>query len=241
MGSHGSRPQIQSEIVDLATLRGAFSHEFERWDVAVGRADTELARQARAAIRAIAFQRLKVAPAAMGGFYLFCDSGFREGLGGLRYVGIADGSRRPIGQRIVDRLRDDSALDISLDTLPVEIARRRVHDRLVCALPASGQNYVDKHLRVAELFRCSPVVLLLGTTEPSPIIREAERVLIGAAAAAGAPLFNRQHLNFRGPASTRAVALVEAVIDEVSNCGVLEAGVRRWRDQISSMKPSLIS
>jgi hypothetical protein len=64
---------LHSDLFGLASLRGAFSNDFGRWDIAVERNDTALARQARASIRTMAFGGLTDGPAAMGGFYLFID------------------------------------------------------------------------------------------------------------------------------------------------------------------------
>jgi hypothetical protein len=175
-------------------------------------------------------------PAArLGGFYFFLDPENEDGLGGLSYIGIADSELRPIRERIVDRLRDDSALDVNLDSLEAEVARAIVIERLTCALPTSGANYVDKHLRVATLFRRSPLVVLVGCDQSKQLIREAEKLLISAASAAGAPLANIQHLHFRGSASRQGMALALDVISKAAPYGLTNGGARIWADKIAAV------
>lgn len=224
---------LASAPFSISRLRVAFSGQFEKWQRAVEEGNTALARQARAAIRALAFEGLTDGPAAMGGFYLFIDPGQQDSLAGLNYIGIAEGRARPIGRRIVDRLRDDSALDSSLDQLGPEVARRVVHDRLVCALPQTGQNYVDKHLQVAELCRRSPTVVLIGSDEPKHTIRKAEKILIRSAVSAGAPVVNIQHRRFKGDASERAYEVAHAVIDQGVQHGLSSTGGKQWRSRLA--------
>lgn len=169
----------------------------------------------------------------MAGFYFFIDPTQQDNLAGLNYIGIAEGRTRPLGRRIVDRLRDDSALDTSLDQLSPGAARRVVHNRLVCALPGTGQNYVDKHLKVAELCRRSPIVVLIGVDEPKQIIRDAEKILIRSAVSAGAPVLNVQHRRFKGGASDRAYEVVRAVIDQGVQHGLSAAGGKQWRSSLA--------
>jgi hypothetical protein len=224
---------LRSDLFNLANLRGAFAGEFRRWDEAVERGDTALAKHARASVRAIAFRGLSEGSARMGGFYFFLDPSREGGLSGVNYIGIADRPDRPIGRRIVDRLRDDSALDTTLDRAAPQVARRIVTGRLVCALPRSGQNYVTKHLRVAELFRRSPGIILVGCEGPRELIRETEKSLIGSAAAADAPLFNVQHLGFRGTVSKAAMELAKAAIDEARAHGLSAAAAEVWKSQLN--------
>lgn len=226
--------QLYPQRFDIAQLRGAFVDAFANWDRAVSDCDTAAAKRARRSIRLTAFQGLDAEAAKMGGFYLFLDSSMQNGLSGLHYIGIADTPSRPIGRRIIDRLRDDSALDTGLDTVSPEEAQSIVHERLICALPQSGHNYVVKHLTAADLFRRSPEVLLIGCAESMAIIREAEKVLIGSAHRAGAPLINRQHIRFKGPASRDAVRIACAVVDLAGVHGLGKEGASQWTANIQS-------
>ncbi|HVM23631.1 MAG TPA: hypothetical protein VM308_10110 [Sphingomicrobium sp.] len=222
---------LHSKQFNLARLRGAFSDQFTAWELAAQRNDMAAARAARAGIRHVAFDGLAEPPATLGGFYLFVDLE-KEGLSGLNYIGIADTMQRSIGRRIVDRLRDDSALDVALDRLSDDEARSIILRRLLCALPKSGHNYVNKHIRVGHLFRRSPVVILIGSDAEKPFIRETEKVLISSAAAAGAPLANRQHVNFRGSVGDPALKLARAVIRQAVAEGLPEEGALMWIENL---------
>jgi hypothetical protein len=215
----------------LAALRGRFSQEFAEWDAAVAEGDTKRAKRARRAIQRVARQGLAEHPATLGGFYLFHDPN-AEKLNGLNYIGIADTPLRPIGRRIEDRLKDDSALDVALDDLTDDEARPIILRRLLCALPKSGHNYVEKHTKVGSLFRRSPYVILIGSDADKPLIRETEKALIAGAAAAGAPLTNSQHVNFRGSVGDAALTLARAVIDQASAKGLPKEGALNWIDSL---------
>jgi hypothetical protein len=221
-------------VFDLARLRGAFSEQFAAWDLAVRESNRQGAKQARRQIQHVARQGLSVQPATSGGFYLFHDPK-EKGLDGLSYIGIADSPRRPIGRRIEDRLKDDSGLDVDLDEVEDGVARLIISGRLLCALPVSGQNYIEKHMRVAALFRRSPAVILLGCDETRDAIRETEKVLIGSAASAGASLMNRTCIGYRGPAFGMALELAEAVITTAGQLGFPESGLKCWRDSLRQM------
>jgi len=226
---------IAAAIFDLAGLRGAFSEQFADWDAAVRESDPLKAKRARRAIQRVAREGLSKSPATLGGFYLFYDPHVSDRLGGLNYVGIADSSRRPIGRRIEDRLKDDSSLDVALDEMDKSAVREIVTARLLCALPKSGQNYVDKHLRVAALFRLSPIVILLGCEQSRERIRETEKILIASAAAAGAPLTNDTHMRFRGRASKAAFELADAVMVAAAANGLPTNGISDWRESLSKI------
>lgn len=225
---------ITAALFDLVALRGAFGEEFAAWDAATQEGNTGEAKRARRAILQAARQGLLKHPATLGGFYLFVDL-TKDGLSGLNYIGIADAPQRPIGGRIVDRLRDDSALDVTFDELTDDEARPIIRRRLVCALPRTGQNYVEKHLKVGNLFRRSPTVIVLGCDKCRELIREAEKILIASAAAAGAPLTNEKHMRFRGPSSQAAFALANLVIDEAVRCGFPTGGATRWRGGLTAV------
>ena len=223
---------MTSAPFSLTALRGRFSQEFAEWDAAVLEKNTPRAKRARRAIQRVARHGLSEGPAIFGGFYLFHDPG-AEGLRGLNYIGIADTPLRPIGRRIEDRLKDDSALDVALDSLSDDEARPIILRRLLCALPMSGNKYVEKHMKVGRLFRCSPFVILIGSDADKPLIRETEKVLIGGAAAAGAPLTNSQHVNFRGSVSEPALKLAHTVIKQATRGGLPENGAVSWMDHLS--------
>jgi hypothetical protein len=227
--------RIAAAVFDLAGLRGAFSEQFADWDAAVKESDTLKAKRARRTIQRIAREGLSKSPATLGGFYLFHDPSVPERLGGLNYIGIADSPRRPIARRIEDRLKDDSSLDVALDEMAECTVRTIVTARLLCALPNSGQNYVDKHLRVAALFRRSPIVILLGCEQPRELIRETEKILIASAAAVGAPLTNDTHIRFRGRASKAAIELADAVIVAAAANGLPTNGINDWRESLSKI------
>lgn len=217
---------------DLAALRGAFAEEFGIWDQAIELNDTKQARRARRSIQEIACAVLARHPATLGGFYLFADLTRAVDLSGLNYVGIADTPRRPIGRRIVDRMKDDSSLDVNLDHKDVETARRIITGRLLCALPHSGGNYVEKHLRVATLFRRSPTVLLLGCERSPSLIRDAEALLISSAVSAGAPVLNVHHRHLRRTVSRVAFDLAHQVVAAAGTVGLPPKAVNCWHSAL---------
>lgn len=220
---------------NLAALRGAFAEQFDIWDQAVCEGNTQKAKRARRAIQRIVREQLASQAARLGGFYLFLDPRESGGLRGLNYIGIADTTRRPIGRRIEDRLKDDSSLDILLDDLDIETARSIITARLMCALPRSGQNYVEKHLAVAQLFRRSPCVLILGCSEEPSLIRQAEKLLIASAIAAGAPLVNVQHRRFKGTVVQPALELASEVIAAAGSAGLPATAIRHWRSALNAL------
>ena len=106
------------------------------------------AKAVRRDIKRSACAGLAVPPAAQAGFYVFiADSDVS--ISQIQYIGIAKTTNRPISGRIIDRLRDDSALDTALDNLEDGKFREVVSRRLLTALPKSGQNYIEMHLAAA--------------------------------------------------------------------------------------------
>jgi hypothetical protein len=212
---------------DLDALRGSFALQFAEWDRCVAMGSTQVAKEVRREIKAIASASLKGDPATHPGFYLFVDPR-EDGISGLRYIGIAKTQRRPIAGRIVDRLRDDSGLDSNLDHLPDDDFRRIVLRRLLIVLPTSGQNYVEKHLRVARLFRASRTALLISCDDDAQTIAAVEKALIGSAAAVGASLFNAQHVGYRGPVERRIVEFASTVISACTFEGLSLTASEQW-------------
>ena len=189
---------------DLHSLRGQFAPEFADWEASLTTRDAARARNARKGILARARTSLRQGDALEPGVYVFVNRN-QQVMEAVKYIGIALTSKRPMAIRMVDRLRDDSALDTNLDGLPADQFRARVESRLRLVLGDPGANYVEKHLAVAELFRASTDAVLTPWSANKATIEGAERALIASAYQLGAPLFNKKQINTR----------VEDLLDQV--------------------------
>ena len=219
----------------LNELRGTFTPQFAEWDRCADTADSLRAKAVRRVIKRLASSSLEIPEAAQPGFYVFMDDR-SFGISQIQYVGIAKTVRRPIRGRIVDRLRDDSGLDTALDGVSDDEFRRVVSRRLLTALPQSGLNYVEKHLSVAKLFRRSSMAAIIPCNAGETAIVEAEKALIGSAALAGAPLFNRQNRSYRGTLDDGIHDLASEVIDACSEVGLRNDGAEDWKSALSSLR-----
>jgi len=225
--------EIQTCAFELRPLRGSFKADFDEWDLAASRGDTAAIRKVRRSILSNARRQLSGPVTELPGFYVFTEVNQAD-MRSILYIGIAESVRRPLAQRIVDRLRDDSALDTRLDELDDNDARTTVLHRLTVALPGSGQNYLEDHLRTAKLLRRCSHVLIAGVNADRDLIRATERVLVGSASKAGAKLVNRHYAEFRGACLPEARRLARRVLGALAP-QLPEDAVRSWSAAINTL------
>jgi len=223
-----------ADLLPVRSIRESFNPGFAAWDRSVEHGDQAGAKAARRQMRAAAFALLPRAVANFPGWYFFVDLSPGADINGVHYVGVSKTERRPIGRRIVDRFRDDSCPDTKLDGRTEAEQRCIVERRLLCALPQSGGNYIDKHLKVSALIRRSTHILMVGTRDTPRTIEEVERLLIGSAAESGAPLMNARHRSFRGGVSAADGNRAREVLDCLGLMGLAESALDPWRLQLSA-------
>lgn len=226
--------EINTARFDLTQLRGSFAVQFDAWDVACEPADPAGIRDIRDEIWNAAREQITGEAAKRAGFYVFVNGAIRD-ITAIVYVGIAKTTRRPLSKRIVDRIMDDSGLDTRLDNFDDATFRMRVSRRLVAALPNSGHKHVDKHLKVAKLFRRSTHALLVGVSAASDAIKATEKVLVGSASAAGATLINDHHRHYPGPVASPERALALVVVNALRAQGMHAEAAEQWRRSIESL------
>ena len=207
----------------IRSLRASFANGFAEWDESVARKDQGGARAARRRMQAAASALIPRPVADLPGWYFFVNTDRATGADGLNYLGIAKSERRTIARRIMDRFKDDSCLDTTLDDLSDLEQRVIATRRLLAAMPKTGANYVEKHMAAARLVRGSSHILMVGTFDPPFIVEEVERLLIGRAVRAGAPLINIQHRRFRSSVSQIAYERSEHIVDALRSLGMPQA------------------
>lgn len=181
--------------VDLRAMRPQFAGYFPVWDRAAEQRDRRAAKHLRSQILEAANEYISDEIWHRPGWYVFSD--LDAGIAGVHYVGIAKTVRRSIGNRICDRFRDDSCLDVGLDHLPVREQERIARARLLAVVT---KDYVPKHMETSQRFRECSHISMVGA-EPNPpglhagIIEDVERLLVAGARQAGAQLRNKHLLN----------------------------------------------
>lgn len=217
---------------EVRKVRESFRSSFAVWDTCVESGDRLRAKAERRRMQATSFALLPKAVTALPGWYVFADLEEGETLGGIHYIGITKTERRTIGRRIADRFKDDSCFDASLDAMDEAERRRIIERRLLTVLPISGSNYVKKHLATSALIRKCTHILMVGTRDTSPLIREVERLLIASAVSAGAPLTNERHRVFRGSCSEASRDRATEVIDQLTSLGLSRQVAHEWRSHL---------
>lgn len=210
----------------IARLRGAFPREFELWDQYGASSSTKEIGKIRSQVLSKTRNELGVAAASMPGVYLFTEPS-----GQLKYIGIAETKRRPLRNRIEDRLRHDSWFDTSLDQLTETELRAKIGVRLAASNPRANGQHDNSHACMILYYRNCDTIRLFGTTICSEAIKSAEKVLVASAVKAGFLLQNSHYRRFRGNVDKSALKLANWVVTESTD--LLNSSLRsRWQQEL---------
>jgi hypothetical protein len=220
-------------IVCLNSLRAAVHPIFRVYDEAVHMRDRAGARRAKRAIVAEGKQAL--APLRVedvGGVYLFVEC-IPAAAEHVKYIGRSRPSR-PLARRIVDRFRDDTALDSSSYDLPYGDVRDIAYARMRTAMRSRDETlrgFAEKHCRTMEAFKSLSYVIVVPIRGPQSVIDDVEHLLIYSASQIGCALTNVQERRRQRVQAGSQVADALSILYELRN--VLDVHLlKSWSDAV---------
>lgn len=225
-------------VVPLEPLRTAVAPIFADYDKAVRLNDRLRALRAKRAI--VAEGKRTLAPSRVdgaGGIYFFLSE-LPATADNLKYIGRSRPSR-PLASRIVDRFRDDTALDRGCYGLPIERVQEIAYGRMRTAMRSSDETlrtFAEKHCETMYEFRDLTHVVVIPILDQQLVIDHVEHILIYTASQIGCGLTNVQERRRLRSGAAEEAGRVLAILDHLRN--VLDPSLlERWSAEIRRLNP----